>query len=338
MALDESGAYPTDEGLLVTFERQADGTGILIGTDQSSSSAIDEVKRIYTAEGKLRSIEIVFDDGKRHLTEAAGPPASPWGETVWEHTEYSPAGEVVSHSFGTTLGATGQAVIVTWERAVDGNGEPTGEWQQEVEAYDPNQPEPDEMTAAQIGEIFGSQLASLIAGSNPFAQVLAGSALATVLGNIGGAIAWFNGDPADDGDGDGDSPGTLTEEIEDLQLPVFSDFFTILKSRATGALSSFLAAELGEALGLEGFGGQLFTTVASSTIGDVLNIGGRAECGVQRPLPGLGTRGKGGSVHSGGRPSAPYGRGLAGRRRLSERSWPQAARMSRPRGVRTGLA
>jgi hypothetical protein len=183
---------------------------------------------------------------------------------VWEHTEFSPTGEVVSHSYGTTLRATSQPVIVTWERDVDANGEPTGEWQQSVEKYDPNQAEPGDLNAAQIGEIFGAHLGSVIAGGNPFAQVLAGSALATVLGNIGGAISWFNSD--DEGDG----PASLTDDLDDVAIPELSNFLTVLKGQATGAVSSFLAAELGEALGLEGLGGQLFSTVANRTIGYVL--------------------------------------------------------------------
>jgi hypothetical protein len=184
----------------------------------------------------------------------------------WEHTEYSPTGEVISHSFGTTLRATGEAVIVTRERDVDANGEPTGGWQQSWEKYDPNAPDPVDMEAAQIGEIFGAQLGSLIAGSNPFAQVLAGSALATLLGNIGGAISYFNEEDADP-----DNPGSLSDDLDDVAIPEFSNFLTVLKGQASGAVSSFLAAELGEALGVEGFGGQLFTTVASRTIGHVLN-------------------------------------------------------------------
>ncbi len=220
----------------------------------------------YTVQSANEIAAIVWHlNGSR--TEVRIPRPDPFGEVVvWEQTEYSPTGEVVSHSYGTTLRATGQPVIVTWERDVDANGEPTGNWQQSVEAYNPNQPEPDDLSAAQIGEIFGAQLGSLIAGSNPFAQVLAGSALATLLGNIGGAISWFNSD-----NDAGDGPASLTDDLGDVQVPEFSNFFTVLKGQASGALSSFLAAELGEALGVEGFGGQLFTTVASRTIGHVLS-------------------------------------------------------------------
>jgi hypothetical protein len=91
-------------------------------------------------------------------------------------------------------------------------------------------------------------------------------ALATVLGNIGGATSYFNEEDADP-----DNPGSLSDDLDDVAIPQFSNFFTVLKGQATGAVSSFLAAELGEALGLEGLGGQLFTTVASRSIGAVLN-------------------------------------------------------------------
>jgi hypothetical protein len=213
--------------------------------------------------GNLSQLSLLRADGSR--AEATKRPPSPFGEELWDYTEYSPSGEIISHEIGTTIRATGQHVILTRERDVDENGEPTGAWEQHVEAYDPNAPDPDDLSAAQIGEIFGSQLGSLIAGDNPFAQVLAGSALATVLGNIGGAISYFNSD-----DFDADDAGSLSDEIDDVEIPEFSNFFKVLKGQAVGAVSGFLAAELGEALGVDGFGGQLFNTIASRSIGYVL--------------------------------------------------------------------
>jgi hypothetical protein len=69
------------------------------------------------------------------------------------------------------------------------------------------------------------ELGSLIAGSNPFAQVLAGSALATLLGNIGGAISYFNSDD------DGDNPDSLSDDLDDVAIPAFSNLFTVLQGR-----------------------------------------------------------------------------------------------------------
>jgi hypothetical protein len=237
------------------------------GTDPTDLSTFTEWRTIGDETPGVINVGATINATNGWRAEVRVERPDPFGEVVvWEHTEYSPAGEVISYSYGTTLRATGQPVIVTWERDTDSNGEPTGTWQPSYEKYDPNQPEPDDLTAAQIGEIFGSQLGSLIAGSNPFAQVLAGSALATVLGNIGGAISWFNSD-----NDAGDGPPSLTDDLSDIEVPEFSNFFTVLKGQASGALSSFLAAELGEALGVEGFGGQLFTIVASRTIGHVLD-------------------------------------------------------------------
>jgi hypothetical protein len=95
----------------------------------------------------------------------------------------------------------------------------------EVKKALPDQPDPDVMAGAQIGEIFGAQLGSLIAGHNPFAQVLAGSALATILGNLGGVVSsYFNGEAFD-----GENPDGLTDSLDDVELPEFSDFFTVLR-------------------------------------------------------------------------------------------------------------
>jgi hypothetical protein len=194
------------------------------------------------------SASLLNTDGSHVEVEIPMP-----GVTVeWRRTEYSPNDQLLSDEIfihNSNVGAEIGAALVSRSRATDDDGEPIGPWRTEVRRYDPSAPEPDDLTAAQIGEIFGAQLGSLIAGSNPFTQVLAGSALATVLGNIGGTISYFNSD--DDG---GDDPDSLSDEVDDVAVPEFSNFFTVLKGQATGAVSSFLAAELGEALGLEGFG------------------------------------------------------------------------------------
>jgi hypothetical protein len=164
--------------------------------------------------------------------------------------------------------------------------------------------------------------------------VLVGSALATVLGNIGGAISYFNSD-----DFDADDPGSLSDEIDDVAIPEFSNFFKVLKGQALGAVSGFLAAELGEALGLDGFGGQLFDTVASRSIGYVLGTAPSAPALAARRAASSAAASTDRRIHRGRRYLAGTPtRSRAASFRLADLSWPHAAMMSRPRGVRTGLA
>ncbi len=133
--------------------------------------------------------------------------------------------------------------------------------------------------------------------------MLAGSALATLLGNIGGAISWFNSDNEP-----GDGPASLSDDLDDVAIPEFSNFFTVLEGQASGALSSFLAAELGEALGLEGFGGRLFTAVASRR--PVVRGGAAVACAMPLPPPGVRLQGPSPPGKCIG-PPEPCGRSLA---------------------------
>jgi len=125
------------------------------------------------------------------------------------------------------------------------------------------------ITGAQIGEIFGSTIGTAIVGENQFAQIAAGSVLAAVLGNVGQAI-------------DALIHNAGRDVYETAQLDVMGavkysfasfgkDLFNQVKSQGIGAISGFLASELGEAIGVGGgFGGQLFNTVASKSVGHLV--------------------------------------------------------------------
>ncbi|MCP5083008.1 MAG: hypothetical protein GY948_15085 [Alphaproteobacteria bacterium] len=131
---------------------------------------------------------------------------------------------------------------------------------------------------AAIGSIFGSQLGNALVGNNLFAQIGAGSVLSAVLGNFGDAIDLYFTDNGIDsifelnqrlGSGQDLSLG---ESVESAFDSFGADVLKSIKSAGISAVSSFLAGELGEALGLDGgFEGQLFQAVTSRTIGTVAN-------------------------------------------------------------------
>jgi len=114
----------------------------------------------------------------------------------------------------------------------------------------------DKNTGGSIGQAFGSAIGRAIAGNDPFAQLAAG----TVVGAIGASF------------GQALSNGTLGLDVVSIPFDkVFTNFGLNLAGAAAGTVSSFLAAELGTALGLQGFGAQLFNAGVGAFAGSVLN-------------------------------------------------------------------
>lgn len=162
------------------------------------------------------------------------------------------------YSFTTT-----DAIVSrTWTQFAS-DGTPLGEG--ELEVVYPNAI----ITGEEVGTIFGSTLGSALAGKNQFAQIAAGSVLGAVLQNVGQSLDfYFRETPLIKGGG---AP-SFTEALRGSFSNFGKDLFGQVKSQGAGALSGFLASELGEALGVgSGFGGQLFNTVASKSVGYLVN-------------------------------------------------------------------
>ncbi len=128
--------------------------------------------------------------------------------------------------------------------------------------------------AGQVGAFFGSQLSRIVtqvAGiDNPFASVALEAGLATAVENIAEIVR----------------AGGVTIHLNQLSdYNVLSgievEFADQLQNAAIGAISSYLTAELIGALGLEGFGGELASTIGNTAINQVLSnvvdIAGGAE-------------------------------------------------------------
>jgi hypothetical protein len=106
-----------------------------------------------------------------------------------------------------------------------------------------------------IGEIFGSAIGKAIAGNNQFAQLAAGTVVGAIGKTFGQVVA-------------------ATADIDLSEIPVnqiFSNFGVNLQGAAAGSIASFLTAEIGTALGLHGYGAQLFDSAVGSFAGSVLN-------------------------------------------------------------------
>lgn len=133
---------------------------------------------------------------------------------------------------------------------------------------------PGKDTGQQLGDIFGSSLGQALAGDNVFAQMGVSSVLSALLGNAGDAIHIYFRDTVSSLD-----PAAPTldffESVEAAFDSFGNDLFLHLKNSGIGSISSFLVAELSQQLDLgEGFGGQLFSSVAnqvtSTAIGNIV--------------------------------------------------------------------
>ncbi|MDP3747078.1 MAG: calcium-binding protein [Phenylobacterium sp.] len=119
-----------------------------------------------------------------------------------------------------------------------------------------------------LGGIFGSSIGSYLGGGNPMVQTLSTSFMQTIGQNLGQAIVvgGFNKPVLLRG------PNGSVEQVVDAVLDDFGqEFFTNLKTAAIGTTSSLLAMELGTALGMKGFGAELFGTVGGSLVGSALS-------------------------------------------------------------------
>lgn len=119
-------------------------------------------------------------------------------------------------------------------------------------------------TAGAVAASLGTQLGRLLTqGESQFVQILAGTALGVVAQNVAEVIVdtgfhLFDGSQLDFG-------SSLASAVDQLE-----DFHLDLAGAAAGTIASFFVAELGEALGLEGFGAELFNVTAGSYAGSVL--------------------------------------------------------------------
>ncbi len=119
--------------------------------------------------------------------------------------------------------------------------------------------------AGNIGRSFGTQLANiLLPDASQFEKVLAGTVLGTITENLAEIIAdtgyhLFDGTQLNFGQSFGTA---LNRQLGDIG----PEFVASLQS----AMTSLLVAELGEVLGLDGFGAQLFGVAGSAYAGSVV--------------------------------------------------------------------
>jgi hypothetical protein len=109
--------------------------------------------------------------------------------------------------------------------------------------------------AGSIGQVFGSAIGRALAPNNPFVQLAAG----TVAGAIGQAFGQV-------------LMSSLNENLSKVAVgDVFTNFGVSVAGAAASSVASYLTAELGIAIGLTGYGAQLFNAAVGGYAGSVLN-------------------------------------------------------------------
>lgn len=119
--------------------------------------------------------------------------------------------------------------------------------------------------AGNIGRSFGTQLANiLLQGESQFVQLLGGTVLGTITENLAEVIT-STGYHMFDG-----HQFSFTDSFADALHHQLGDIGEEFVASLSSAMTSMLVAELGEKLGLEGFGAQLFGVAGSAYAGSVV--------------------------------------------------------------------
>ena len=112
-----------------------------------------------------------------------------------------------------------------------------------------------------VGDIIGSTIGNYLSGGNKLLGVVYSSALGEIGQRIGGAL---NGAPQ----GLKNDAGKLVNSS--VAASFTADVWSRMQGAAIGTASSMLSAELAKVIGLNGIGGEIFSTATSSVIGKVI--------------------------------------------------------------------
>jgi Ca2+-binding RTX toxin-like protein len=198
-----------------------------------------------------RSVELVF------VTNEDGVPLNAAGEPLLD----------AEGNLRTDI--TDTAPVVRETRVSDGQGRNGKGGVKVVQQIDPDTHKPvstDILIAgnpvpfdfSDIGAALGQQLGYRIAGNNVVLSIGSSAILQTLGDNIGDVLDGLIGNQS------------ATQATKDAFSTFGPELLANLKSAGVGALSSFLTAELINAVGLDGLAGELANTTAGAVIGQVL--------------------------------------------------------------------
>jgi hypothetical protein len=284
------------QGIGANVNGWADGTipaptTVTIPADYATwgTTSGDEVFNKYNSSGASTGNIVIHPDGARDDTSL-----DPANEQTWESKTASTdaANRLTSETVRDDNGSSTKTVFDTGTEAWSSETSAFDVYQRlqsqrvvfdagsrQVKQYDPNNTHPyneidiDEdatgkPTAVQmkldgqpntnadfssVGQVLGSALGRALAPNNQFVQLAAG----TVIGAVGQRLAQAF------------AASLTTNGATFDPATVFADFNVSIAGAGASAVASFLVAELGTALHLDGFGGQLFNASAGGFAGSV---------------------------------------------------------------------
>ena len=113
-----------------------------------------------------------------------------------------------------------------------------------------------------IMSTIGSSLGNVIGNGDPLASVAASSLLSSLGGTIGALV---------DGSLKLDATKGFLQNFNTVAGSISTNLATAFQGAAIGSVSSALTLQLGNTLGLSGFGAELFQTAGSTVLGTLLN-------------------------------------------------------------------
>lgn len=245
-------AYASDAELTYGPIQIVDGKLVVVGLDLNHSSDILKTRLEYDPNTGSLSETVTRDDGSTVQTAFNVPGDAPYDiktiaadidGVIQLQEEVLASGEQLLKYYDTHNTHPYSELDVS----KDVNGNITSA----TATLDPN------VIAAggSIGQIFGSAIGRSIAGNNAFAQLAAGTVGGFIGQRLGAELA-----------------ESLQTNIANFDFTdAFAHFGVGISGAAAGSVASFLTAELGTALGLNGFGAQLFNTVVGGYAGSMLN-------------------------------------------------------------------
>jgi Ca2+-binding RTX toxin-like protein len=231
-----SGTYD----LIETDTTNIDGTRRVIAMDSGGSAG----QRTYDANGVLTSETFTAPNGSSLTRSYVNGVATAVVYRDKFGTQQTATADSISSAFGSHAGHTVEGGL--------GKSSMAGLFTSLVSSIAKNPGN----AGQSLGQFLGSAIGRALAGDNQFVQV----ASATVGAAIGKTLS-----------------ETLTGKLyTDLStnLPItdtFTHFGINLAGAAAGSVASYLTAELGTALGLSGYGAQLFNASVGAFTGSVLN-------------------------------------------------------------------
>ncbi len=233
------------------IEEDSDGNRVVKFADVGDDGSITTTALTFDANFRVARAEVIDTDGTKTVTDFDHDNTQPWlsQSTITDVDGNIRSEQEVFDSLALQLKEfdSGQHAWKELDLSEDATGKVTAAQVTLNPAL--------VQAGGSIGQVFGSAIGRALAPNNQFAQLAAGTFGGYVGQQLGTQIAI-----------------NLQTNAGLLNFSQAFDHFGVgISGAAAGSVASFLTAELGTALGLTGFGAQLFNATVGTYAGSVLN-------------------------------------------------------------------